>query len=168
MFITDDQAIALARAEIRRNAHQSDAVSKAVHDAVPGTPVMVKSLVKQPSYWLVPLLSADRVMGFVRVLGAGRVAAIGSFSHEPNLGAGAAPTITGIEASEAARQAAQLLHPEQGEVAAEPLFVHDGPPGREAWLVEVLKQGRPTRWIFVTPAFIYERPAGTLLDEGVE
>jgi hypothetical protein len=32
------------------------------------------------------------------------------------------------------------------------MYVHDGPPGREAWVIEVSRQGRATRWIFVRRA----------------
>jgi len=53
---------------------------------------------------------------------------------------------------------------ESGDSALEPVYVHDGPYGREAWLVEVLRNGRPNRWIFVTPAFIYERTCGEMRD----
>jgi len=55
-----------------------------------------------------------------------------------------------------------------GEAAADPVFIHDGPVGKEAWLIEVMRDRVPIRWIFVTPAFIYERPAGTGLSELLE
>jgi hypothetical protein len=49
------------------------------------------------------------------------------------------------------------------------MFVHDGPPGREAWLVPVaVGGGRITRWIFVSEGGIYERTAGELRAESRE
>jgi hypothetical protein len=76
--------------------------------------------------------------------------------------------VTRIDAGAAAAQAAGRVHGARGETAAAPVYVHDGPPGREAWLVEVSRGGRPTRWIFVTPGAVYERPAGTLQGADVQ
>ena len=46
------------------------------------------------------------------------------------------------------------------------LLIHDGPPGREAWRVDVLRDGRLVRWIFVIPGGIYERAPGGVRGEG--
>jgi hypothetical protein len=54
------------------------------------------------------------------------------------------------------------------ETMAEPMYVHDGPIGREAWLVVIRDHGVPTRWVFVTPGGSYERPAGQVLPESPE
>lgn len=133
-----------------------------------GEPVLVMTVHKEPSYWSVPVLIRGRVAGFVRVLGTGKVAALGTFYQDPTQIDDCPVVVTVIDATEACYRAQELIHPEEGETASDPLFVHDGPPGREAWLIEVIKEGRPYRWIFVTPAFVYERPAGELLDEALE
>jgi hypothetical protein len=74
--------------------------------------------------------------------------------------------VTGIDVEEATRRAHRLIA--EGEQASKPMFVHDGPPGREAWLVTTFIAGLATRWIFVTPGFTYERRAGELLNAHLE
>jgi hypothetical protein len=81
------------------------------------------------------------------------VAAIERY-HQPT------EVVTGIDAAEARQRAAERIVP--GEALGESLFVHDGQPGREAWLVEVLHDERAVRWIFLNTGGVFERPAGTL------
>jgi hypothetical protein len=168
MFLSSERALKIARDEIRSTQIQQDPMFGPLRHAPLGQPVLVKDIFKNPSYWLVPVMVEDRVAGFVRVLGTGVVAAVGAFYRDPGE-IGTCPTIvTGMDAAEASRRAEERIASEAGEVASAPVFVHDGPVGREAWLVEVSRGRKPRRWIFVTPAFIYERPAGELLDETLE
>lgn len=118
-----------------------------------GEPLMVQDLGGRPAYWLVPLLAGGTEVGAARVGPAGRVMTIG-------LARRAGP-VTGLTAGEAAARVRAAVPLEPGEAAAAPRFVHDGPPGREAWLVETRTDGRPLRWIFVTPGGIHQRVAGT-------
>jgi hypothetical protein len=129
---------------------------------------MVADVWKQPSYWLIPVELGRHVIGFARVLSTGKVDAVGAFYRDPNKLDSCPPVVTGIDASEAADQVASRIDTALEEIALAPVYVHDGPPGREAWLIEVVKEDVPTRWIFVTPGGIYERPAGTLLENGYE
>lgn len=133
-----------------------------------GKPVLVRKVSGEPSYWTVPVLLRDRTVGFIRVLGTGQVSALGAFYQDPSQIDACPSTVTGVDAAEAVQKVSDRIHVENGERASEPLYVHDGPPGREAWKIEVTREGRPVRWIFVTPAFVYERAAGELLDEHLE
>jgi len=168
VFITGDEALAAARREIKSAIFQKDPMLAPWSDSSLGQPVLVRTVFRQPSYWLVPMLLQERAVGFVRVLETGKVAAVGVHCRDPSQIAACPATITGIDAEEAGRRVQTRVHPELGEMPMAPVFVHDGPPGREAWLIEVLKDDKPTRWIFVTPAFSYERRAGELLDEDRE
>lgn len=109
-----------------------------------------------------------RVAGFLRILGTGRLADIGNYYRNPDEIKSCPNVLTGIDAQEAEHRARKKIIPEPGEVASGPVYVHDGPIGREAWLIETFKENKPYRWIFITSASIYERPAGNLLDEAVE
>ena len=71
--------------------------------------------------------------------------------------------VTLLTAEEAETAAHSLLEP--GETASPPRFVHDGPPGREAWLIETRRAGRPARWITVTPGGASPREAGRRIGE---
>jgi len=131
-----------------------------------GEPVVVRTVSGDPSYWLVPVQQGARVGGFVRVMQDGTVGAIGRFGGGPEHPHAWPTTVTGIDVEEAARRANELIA--EGEQASEPMFVHDGPPGREAWLVTTFIAGGAARWIFVTPGFTYERHAGEPLDTYLE
>lgn len=54
------------------------------------------------------------------------------------------------------------------ELASEPVFVHDGPIGKKAWLDEVSMHGKPSRWIFVSRELVYERRAGETRDSTID
>ena len=95
----------------------------------------------------------------------GRVGAVGKFGGDSSRGE-LPTTVTGIDARVAAERANACLT--RNETAMEPVFVHDGPPGREAWLVTTSHGGQPHRWIFVTPGFVYERPAFEPFDPELE
>ncbi len=154
--MSEERAVELAKGEMGSLSGVRTLAS--LRTASVGKPVLVRDLRKEPSYWLVPFIISGKAAGFARVLGDGKVAHIGAF------GAGdTRKVVTGIDAPEARRVAAGRISPEKGETLGEPVFVHDGPIGREAWLVEALKGGRPTRWIFiVSPSAVYERPAGEM------
>jgi hypothetical protein len=168
VFVDIEQALEIAREEMKQELVQRDPMFAPWSDASLGQPVLVRDVFKEPSYWVVPVIIRERVAGFIRVLGTGRIAAVGVFYRDPKQIEACPTTITGVDASEASRLATERIDSEQGEAASEPVFVHDGPPGREAWLIEVIKKDKPSRWIFVTPAFVYERVAGELLDEALE
>jgi hypothetical protein len=133
-----------------------------------GEPQLVCNLQKEPSYWVIPVEYGGRVVGFVRVLGDGRVTDYGVLYRDPQRLDGCPKVITGLEKSEALKIAQQRIDRDRFEEPSEPVYVHDGPIGREAWRIEVYQQGVPTRWIFVTPAFTYERPFGQQKPDGYE
>lgn len=120
-----------------------------------GEPVLVRAVTGEPSYWLVPVELGDRAIGFVRVTTEGKAVASGALYRDPARLNGAPPVVTGITAAEARARVADVLG--AGSVAGEPVYVHDGPPGREAWLIGVREPDGATRLIFVTAAGWYER-----------
>jgi hypothetical protein len=168
MIVSASQAADVAKKEIEETVIRQDPMFAPWTDASLGAPVLVKDLAKNPSYWIVPVVVQERVIGFIRVLGIGKVGAVGAFYTDPSQITSCPAIVTGIDAKEARRRVEEEIHVEEGEKTSDPVLVHDGPPGREAWLVEVYKKGKLSRWIFVTPAFVYERPAGQQLDETLE
>ncbi len=147
-----------AARQLTGGPHADDPAFAGWSGAAAGEPLLVRDLSSRPSYWLVPAVSGGRTVGTVRVLGDGRVAAFEALRE--------GSAVSALDVAEAASRAQQKVGTE--ESVGEPELVHDGPPGREAWRVEVSKAGRPSRWIFVTPGGVYERPAGLVRDEGLE
>jgi hypothetical protein len=153
MLLSSDAAAEFAQRELAALSQAGDPVTGSWERASCGRPLLVRDLRKAPSYWLVPVISEDKVAGAIRVMGDGAVAAVERFRQPAGI-------VTGIDATEARRRAAERIVP--GETLGEPVFIHDGPPGREAWLVEVLHDKRAVRWIFLNASGAFERPAGTL------
>lgn len=122
-----------------------------------GVPVLVRTTGGTPSYWLVPLEHDDRCVGFVRVAGGGAIAAVGRYGGSSALDLDADAVIDRVSNRLA-----------DGEVAARPMLVHDGPPGREAWMLVASVGETPRRRLFVTPTGLYERPADEEIAPGAE
>ncbi len=151
---------AIARKELTARIRAGDPLFAPWQDAAVGEAVPVHDVAGPQSYWLVPVVVAARVVGFVRVGLQGCVEAVGVTCRNREELKRCPVVATGIRAEEArARVRAEGgLAPE--EVLAEPRFVHDGPRGREVWLVESAVRGAPQRWFFVSSAGLYVRPAG--------
>jgi hypothetical protein len=145
---------ATARERVQQLARQ-DALFASWAEAVVGEPVLVHDIAGAPSYWLVPIERVDRAIGFVRVNMDGRASAAGALYRDPERLDEAPQVVTGITADEARERAASEAAP--GAVIDDPVYVHDGPPGREAWLVRVRAADGTTRALFVGPGGVYER-----------
>jgi hypothetical protein len=149
-------ARAVAVSELIRLA-ASDSTLSEWASAAAGSPVLVHTFSGEPSYWIVPIephdavqRAAPRLAGFVRVSLTGRVLAAGKFG-------GLTRVVTGITQEEARAKAGSAgVFREIGT----PLFIHDGPPGREGWRVDVMETNGERRALFVTAAGVTE-PKGS-------
>ena len=111
------------------------------------------------SYWLVPGQRDADVVAVARILPDARVATVAEL-REPALDA--AQAVTGLSADQARGVAEDLRG--DGATVSEPVLVHDGPVGREAWLSVVAPADGSPRWVFATGGCIYEREANTSLE----
>jgi len=127
-------------------------------DLEAGAPAEVREPGGGLDYWLVPGLRGGGVVALARILPDGRVATVGELRRPA---ADAAEAATGLGA-EAARALADRLRGEHAAVA-EPVLVHDGPVGREAWLYAVTTGDGRARWVFATGGGTYDREAGASL-----
>jgi len=129
-----------------------------------GDPVVVHDLNSQPIYWIVPFVAEQHVVGFARILANGDTFAIGSFCPKADSPEDCPQFVTGISKQEAQNKVSRQAQLNNNESIEDPIFVFDGPLGREAWLLVINKDNKPIRWVFVTLGGIYERPAGALLN----
>ena len=148
-MVDADAARAAARREIETGPHQDDPQFRAWRGAALGAPCLVHDPCGHPAYWLVPVRCQGTTIGAVRILASGRAAALIAYRTGSDLLA--------LDRTEILEQAGPAISEYRGERAGAVLLVHDGPPGREAWRVEVLRDDRVLRWIFVTPSGIYQR-----------
>lgn len=157
--INEDQACDIAKEAIDRESKVGGPSFALWSKADLGDAILVMTIHHEPSYWLFPVKIRGKIAGFVRVLRNGRVAQVGSFSSSPGIIKGP-PIITGISQEQAIQKVGARIHLDRDERFSDPVFVHDGPIGMEAWLIEVIKESVPCRRIFVTPTSIYEHAAG--------
>ena len=151
-MIDADEARASAVREVRNGPQIDDEQFSAWRGANVGEPQLVHDELGQPAYWLVPIENQGTAVGAVRILGSGRAAAMIAYRAGSN--------VLELTPTRVRELAAAALVDDQLEQIGEVLLVHDGPPGREAWRVEVLVAGKLQRWIFVTPGGIYQRSPG--------
>ena len=133
-------------------------------------PRLVSDISGNPSYWVVPLLCGRNTVGFVRVLSDGAVLAIGITCRTPETPEACPVPAFAMSPDDVELKLRAKSRLQYGEKRTEPRFVHDGPPGREVWLIETRHNSVPNRWIFVGQAGIYERRAGIIYgsDPGTE
>lgn len=152
MFVDASTALHAARGSLVAHQAAGDPVTGEWREAALSDPVLVCSTTRAPSYWLVPVVVGGGVVGALRVDEQARVAAIERFARPQ-------ATVTGLDATEVRARVREHLGSVRGAVMGDPVFVHEGPPGREAWMVEVHVPGKPQRRLFVTAAGVYEGPA---------
>lgn len=122
-------------------------------DASLGEPILVRTTTLAPSYWLVPVEAGERALGFVRVSPEGRAIAVGALYRDPAQLESAPSVVTGITAAEARSRGESAA---AGTAVGDPVYVHDGPPGREAWMVSVQGRAGDTRTFFINASGLYE------------
>jgi hypothetical protein len=157
MFVDADRAKEAAAQQIRSGPAAGEPAFHQWREADAGPPVLVRDNAGHPSYWLVPVVRKGETVGLVRVLPDGRASA--------SVALRGGPAITSMSAEDARRRCEGEIDWRRGETPGDALLVHDGPAGREAWRVEVVRAGQPQRWIFVTAGGSYERPAGATTDD---
>lgn len=126
---------------------------------VPGEPELVHALEPAPDaasgYWLVPGLSDGAIVAVARVLRDGRVATVASL---PAPAQDCAEAVTGLSARQMAAMADAVARTHGGRAQQNPILVHDGPVGREAWLLPVESSAGATLLVFATAGGTYVRP----------
>ncbi len=167
-FLSSKQAKEKAREELALLLDQKDPLFASFSEADIGEPVLVRNLFGDPSYWMVPILNLGKTIGFARILGNGRIAHIGTFIRTLKEIDAAPINVTGISEIEARKIAKKNINSNQGESITDPVFVHDGPIGREAWFVEVKKNDKPESWLFITSSGMYKRQAGNMIDDIID
>lgn len=160
-MISQKEALAAAEHALTQEIGADDAVfaewpalsAKGVH--------LIHDLTGAPSYWVVGLSSGDHIVGFVRVMADGAVAAIGLTCRTPEAPQDCpTPVFAMTDEDIQVTISAEIALPADATGLA-PLLVHDGAPGREVWRVVNRWDGAPDHWIFVGTGGIYQRPAET-------
>jgi hypothetical protein len=135
-------------------AHGFVALPGGVGTPVPGEPERVCTPEGALAYFLVPDRRDNGVVAVARVLPNGRVAGVARLAVPA---ADCAAAVTGLAAVRVRALADDIARQHEGTLVDEPLLVHDGPVGREAWLLVVAVPGDAQRWVFATAGGTYTR-----------
>lgn len=118
-------------------------------------PIVVKDLNGSPSYWLVPLVSKDRIVGFLRLGLEGELLAYGRFGQGQQLhDFPPLSYLSEVTANKEIRKAFGDIY----EKISPPQLVHDGPVDRIAWLSVGKSLNRPRALLFWIFGASYSRP----------
>lgn len=153
----------LARNALSSRLTENDALFTPWAGLEVSSPRLVSDLAGRPSYWVVPLLCRRHTVGFVRVLSDGVVAAIGFTCRTPETPEECLTPDFVLTPQDVEEKFLHELSLRKGEITSLPMLVHDGPIGRESWLIKIRLNGITNRWIFVGRAGIYERAAGNII-----
>jgi hypothetical protein len=156
-MITAKRALVAARDYLTFLMSQSDSMLSVWQAAIVGEPVIVHNTKLQKSFWIVPVERDGKVLGQIDIGPDGRVLGHSYMYHDPNDLSPCPSSVTRISAPEALKLADQILKNYKNAKSSGPVFVHDGPPNRLAWMIEVCVKDCLKSRIFVTPKYVYER-----------
>jgi hypothetical protein len=159
-FATSSEAREAARGALAMLEMRADAMSMPWRAASLGQPFLVHTVQREPSFWLVPVVRGPSVLGSVEIGPDGALWGQSFFYVSPDSLADCPTVVTRISAQEARALAAPLIARYPGAEASPPLYVHDGPRNRLAWMIEVTRAGELLSRIFVTPGHAWERRPG--------
>ena len=129
-------------------------------EAVLGDPVLVRTVELEASFWIVPVERPGQALGHIDIGPGGDIWGYAYFYSNPADLSVCPPLATRISAEEAREVAADILKTYAGGEFSPPVFVHDGPHNRLAWMIEVREEDELTSRVFVTPGYAYERRLG--------
>ena len=120
-------------------------------------PMLVKDIDGNPSYWLVPVASGDRLVGFLRLGLEGDLLAYGRFGQGRQLCD--FPPLSYLSNENAEREIYKAFGDSHEEISP-PRLVHDGPVDRIAWLSKGRSVDGTKMLLFWTFGTSYSRPEG--------
>lgn len=120
------------------------------------TAVIVSDLAGRPSYWLVPIASDDRLVGFLRLSLDGRLHAWGRFGQGKALET--FPPLGVLSRDDAERAIRKAFATQYAKISM-PELVHDGPVDRIAWRSLGLAADGTKAFLFWSFGETYTRPA---------
>lgn len=161
MIIPAPQALAIAQSYFNRVLKLDDSsMISPWREAELGDPIMVRTMESKASFWIIPVERPGQALGYINIGSDGRVMGY-AYLYENQVDLSACPPLaTRISAEEARELANDLLKTYRGAKFSTPVFVHDGPHNRLAWMIEVRTENKLVSRVFVTPGYAYERRVG--------
>jgi hypothetical protein len=136
-FITAAEANAKATSYLAALLDDRDRMIGPWLSASTGDPLRVRTVEHAPSFWLVPVVQRDRVLGHVEIGPDGVVWGHTYFYFRPDELNECPAVVTRISESEAVEHSKGIRASYPDANFGEPVFVHDGPRNRLAWMIGV-------------------------------
>lgn len=156
-MLSASQALAIAQSYLASALKHDDSMLIPWQEAVFSDPVLVCTMELKASFWIVPVERHGQVYGHIDIDPDGRVLGHAYLYQNPADLSTCPPLVTRISAEEARELADDLLKTHSGAKFSDPVFVHDGPRSRLAWMIEVRTEDELVSRVFVTPGYVYER-----------
>lgn len=161
MIIPVSQALAIAQSYFSSILEQDDSLMISPwREAALGDPVLVHTVESKASFWIIPVERLGQALGHINISREGRVMGYAYLYQDPADLSVCPPLATRLSAEEARELAGDLLNAYSGARFSDPVFVHDGPTSRLAWMIEVRAEDELISRVFVTPGYAYERRMG--------
>jgi len=146
----------IARQYLEKIRQRNDPLLKPWNDAAIGNPLQVFTVNLEPSFWIIPVQLNQKVIGHIEI-DNGRVTGFTLFYKNPESIQTCPKVVTRITAGEAKLEAKGILKKHINAVISEPVFVHDGPKNRLAWMFNVRYDDQIRYQVFATPGYAYQR-----------
>lgn len=161
MIISVSQALSIAKSYFNSILQYDDtAMISPWREAALGDPILVRTVDSIASFWIIPVERPGRALGYISIGPDGQKMGYAYLYQNPADLSVCPPLATRIGAKEAMELAKELLHSYIGARFSPPVFVHDGPHSRLAWMIEVHMEDKLVSRVFVTPGYAYERRVG--------
>ncbi len=122
-----------------------------------GDPILVKTLEESPSYWSVPVIYKEKVIGFIDIEGDRTISKYGFFYENPDNLSNCPSILTITTSEEALNLAKNITDNYPGAKISDPVFIHDGAKSKTAWMLKLEMNDKIITRVFVAGNYVYER-----------
>ena len=140
--------------------HEDSLMINPWREAELGNPILVRTVESKASFWMVPVEHPGQALGYINIGPDGQVMGYAYLYENPADLFACPPLATRISAEEARELANDLLKAYKAAEFSTPVFVHDGPHSRLAWMIEIRMASKLISRVFVTPGYSYEQKTG--------
>jgi len=158
-FLSKEDAEEIAKSKFGL-VQEEDPMFEPWKQSVLGDPILVRTVEEEPSYWSVPVILKEKVIGFIDIEGDGTISRYGHFYESPDNLSECPTTLTRITAEEVVELAEEITVKYPDAEVSKPIFVHDGAKSKIAWMLKIEKKGEIISRVFVSGRYVYERKEG--------
>jgi hypothetical protein len=163
-FPSKKEAREIAEWRFRKSIQEDDPVFKSWEQSTLGDPILVRTLEEEPSYWTVPVIFKEKVIGFIDIDRNESIPRYGIFGCGKTDNLSACPSVLTFTTPEEAVELAKNITAKYPDAkVSAPIFVHGDEKGHTAWMLKVEKEEKIISRVFVAGNNVYERREGEII-----